>query len=57
MRPFPLLVSLAACASTHPVVTGIVPDGPAAARELARSAEAEVHREDPDRGPPAAAEL
>ena len=57
MRPLPLLVSLAACASTHPVVSGIVSDDPAAARELARNAEAEVRREDPDRGPPAAAEL
>src|SRR6267142_7078366 len=47
---------LAACASSRTVVrqTDV---SPAESRELARTADAEVHREDPEKGPPAAAAL
>src|SRR5260221_7116089 len=47
---------LAACASSR-LVLRQTDVSPADSRELARTADAEVHREDPEKGPPAAAAL
>ena len=52
MRKLILLV-LAACAHAAPHVAAVAPQE----RDLARSAEATVHREDPEKGPSAAAAL
>ena len=55
-KPILLLALLAGCATTSPAsrVTGT---GAAADRLLERHAEADLHRDDPSEGPPAAAEL